>query len=136
MIPHTEGRISYRANGDANSYALLDERGHWWLSVLMNGEQLTSQQDANLRRLAACWNSFVGVPTAGIEAMGGVALYKGEPVGELAKLREQLAAARALLAKARPHINPHAVDSSSLDTDIADIRISTMVRRFLEGGAA
>lgn len=66
-IPHTPTRLTVRANGDANSYALLDDNGHWFMSVLMNGEQMTARQEANLRRLAACWNACEGVSTEDLE---------------------------------------------------------------------
>ena len=68
MSTHTKGRIEFRPNGESNSYAMLDEDGNWWLSVLMNGEQVTERQLQNLRRLAACWNACDGIPTARIEA--------------------------------------------------------------------
>lgn len=64
---HTAGLIEFRPNGDANSYALLDNKGNWWLSLLMNGEQVTVRQEANLRRLAACWNACDGVSTETLE---------------------------------------------------------------------
>ena len=60
---HTPTRLTVRANGDANSYALLDDKGHWFMSMLVNGEQMEAKQEANLRRLAACWNACEGIPT-------------------------------------------------------------------------
>ena len=62
-IPHTPTRLTVRANGDANSYALLDDKGRWFMSMLVNGEQMEAKQEANLRRLAACWNACEGIPT-------------------------------------------------------------------------
>lgn len=70
MIAHTQGRITFKADGDANHYTLLDEGGRWLMSVLMNGEQLTAKQEANLRRIAACWNACKGVSTADLEMDG------------------------------------------------------------------
>lgn len=67
MSGHTEGRLTFRANGDANSYALIGDDGRWWMSVLMNGEQMTERQESNLRRLAACWNACEGIDTGLIE---------------------------------------------------------------------
>lgn len=67
MSGHTEGRLTFRANGDANSYALIGDDGRWWMSVLMNGEQMTERQESNLRRLAACWNACDGIDTDLIE---------------------------------------------------------------------
>lgn len=56
--------LTYRANGDANSYTLLDvDTGRWFMSLLNNGEQTTPQQEANMQRLAACWNACDGVST-------------------------------------------------------------------------
>lgn len=68
MSGHTEGRLTFRANGDANSYALIGDDGRWWMSVLMNGEQMTERQESNLRRLAACWNACAAIPTEGLES--------------------------------------------------------------------
>lgn len=67
MIAHTQGRITFKADGDANHYTLLDEGGRWLMSVLMNGEQLTAKQEANLRRIAVCWNACKGVSTEDLE---------------------------------------------------------------------
>lgn len=63
MNNYTQGKMVVRVNGDANSYALRDESGNWWMSVLMNGEQHTGLQEENLRRLAACWNACEGIDT-------------------------------------------------------------------------
>ena len=67
---HTQGRITFLEDGDANHYSMLTEGGRWWLSLLMNGEQPTARQIANLRRLAACWNACEGIPTETLEAVG------------------------------------------------------------------
>lgn len=67
MIEHTKGSIAFRADGDANHYAMIDKSGRWLMSVLMNGEQLTAQQEANLRRIVACWNACQCVSTADLE---------------------------------------------------------------------
>jgi len=64
---HTAGRLHFRENGDANSYALLDENGRWWMSLLMNGEQVTERQRANLTRMAAAWNACDGISTENLE---------------------------------------------------------------------
>ena len=63
MSTHTQGRIEFRPNGEANSYALVDETGNWWLSLIMNGKQVTERQIENLQRMAACWNACNGVST-------------------------------------------------------------------------
>lgn len=64
--PYT-GKLTVRANGDANSYALLDDTGNWLMSVLHNGEALEAKQLATLNRLAACWNACIGIPTEQLE---------------------------------------------------------------------
>lgn len=61
---HTTGQLRLHANGDANSYAIFDDNQDWLLSVLHNGRHLTIVQEANLRRLVACWNACDGIPTA------------------------------------------------------------------------
>ena len=68
---HTQGRITFLEDGDANHYSMLTEGGRWWLSLLMNGEQTTARQIANLRRLAACWNVCEGISTESLELMPG-----------------------------------------------------------------
>lgn len=68
----TPKRITVRENGEANSFAVLDDdRGRWWLSLLHNGEALTDLQRHNMRRIAACWNACEGLPTATLEALAG-----------------------------------------------------------------
>ena len=59
---NTPGRITVRANGEANSYILMADDGRWLMAVLHNGEKLEEKQRANLQRLAACWNACEGVP--------------------------------------------------------------------------
>ena len=55
MAPPTEGELTVRENGEANSYALL-QNGDWLMNVLLNGKHMTETQLATLRRLAMCWN--------------------------------------------------------------------------------
>lgn len=76
---HTPGRITMRENGEANSYALITEDNQWLLSLLHNGQQVSDQQRANLRRLAACWNAFEGVNTEAIEELGPMAGVISDP---------------------------------------------------------
>lgn len=66
-VKHTETKLSYRANGESNSYALVDDKDHWLLTLLHNGQQLVPKQEANLRRLVACWNKCDGVSTERLE---------------------------------------------------------------------
>ena len=67
MSKNTIGRIKFAPNGEANSYAMLDEHGNWLLSILHNGTQVTERQVDNMRRLAACWNRLLPFTTEQIE---------------------------------------------------------------------
>jgi hypothetical protein len=55
--------LAMRANGDANSYALVDQDNQLVLSLLHNGEPLVGAQLDNMARLAACWNACDGFTT-------------------------------------------------------------------------
>ena len=89
---NTKGRLSIKENGDANSYALLDESGNWLLSILHNGEKLTSVQRETMRRVAACWNACEGISTDELEeiASTGGMLGPREDVARIAKQRDEL----------------------------------------------
>lgn len=50
---------------------------------------------ANARRLAACWNACIGLPTDDLEALP--VPFAELAVGELLSTRKELAAARSLL---------------------------------------
>lgn len=67
---HTQGRITFKEDGDANHYSMLTEDGKWWLAILANGEQTSARQVANFRRLAACWNACEGIDTRHLETYG------------------------------------------------------------------
>ena len=67
IAQHTPGRLTVRENGDANSYAIMDDAGQWLLHMLHNGRQTPPTQSENLRRLAACWNYCEGLDTEGME---------------------------------------------------------------------
>ena len=65
------GRIYFRENGEANSYALIDQDAiKWVMSLLVNGEHTTARQTEILERMAACWNACEGIPTDTLEAVG------------------------------------------------------------------
>ncbi len=53
------GALSVRENGEANSYALMQD-DKWLMSVLLNGELLSEVQRASLHKLAAAWNAYEG----------------------------------------------------------------------------
>lgn len=61
-------RIYFHANGDANSYALIDQDANKWLmTVLVNGEHTTARQAEILERMAACWNACQNIETSVLE---------------------------------------------------------------------
>lgn len=90
--PHTHGRLTFRENGDANSYALLDDTGNWLMSLLHNGQQATDTQRENLRRLVVCWNACEGIPTADLQK------HEADPAPIFALLMETAAQRDELLA--------------------------------------
>jgi len=90
--PHTQGLLTVRENGDANSYALMDETGNWLMSLLHNGQQVTETQQENLRRLAVCWNACESIPTANLQK------HEADPAPIFALLMETAAQRDELLA--------------------------------------
>lgn len=97
---HTQGRITVRENGEANSYAILDDKGQWLLSLLHNGQQLTDTQRENLRRLVACWNACENLPTDFLAVMSTFAGNRMLPTYALAiDQRDELLAALKLARK-------------------------------------
>lgn len=64
------GRIYFRENGEANSYALIDQDAiKWVMALLVNGEHTTSRQTKILERMAACWNACIGLNTEQIDLL-------------------------------------------------------------------
>jgi len=97
---HTQGRITVRENGEANSYAILDDKGQWLLSLLHNGQQVVETQRENLRRLVACWNACEGISTIRLERTVNNLHGRASASDRLDELRAQrdelLAALRAV----------------------------------------
>lgn len=50
------GALTFRAQGEANSYVLL-QGGDWFAHVLMNGEMTVPQQEAALQAFIDGWNN-------------------------------------------------------------------------------
>lgn len=67
---HTPGCMTFKEDGDANHYSILDDSGHWWLALLHNGEAPSARQVANMRRLAAAWNACDSIATEALEEIG------------------------------------------------------------------
>lgn len=93
---HTPGRITFLPDGDANRYSMLTEDGRWWMALLMNGEQVTARQEANLRRLAACWNACEGIEIESIEELAAM----GHGVASLIVYGDDVKRERDALAQA------------------------------------
>lgn len=89
---------------------------------------LSTEPDA--RRLAACWNSFIGVSTEDIEAMGGCTLFNSKPVG-------YLSGASALLVEVLEENDAWIKEAISLRVKIDPDRttLTERIRAFLKGGA-
>jgi hypothetical protein len=96
MSAHTPKRLMFRANGDANSYSIIDASSNNWLMyVLLNGEHTTARQAEILERMAACWTACDAITTDELEeiaATGGM-LGPREDVTRIAKQRDELLAA-------------------------------------------
>ena len=100
MTAHTPGRLVEGKFGVLRGGPELEYvNGSAQSQIAMVTGSADGEQQANTRRLAACWNSFVGINTEDVEAMGGVARFKGEPVGELATVRAELEAANMRIAE-------------------------------------
>ena len=97
-------RLTFRANGDANSFALLDaDTGNWFMSLLVNGQQMEAKQVENLRRLAATWNACDGIPTETLERVEGDTTPVFELLMRVTKERDEALEALAVIAKSAPN---------------------------------
>jgi hypothetical protein len=70
--PHTQGRLHVCSHSDNR---LRDVDGRWIADADAQWPLRAEESAANARRLAACWNAFVGVPTSAIDILieqGGV----------------------------------------------------------------
>ena len=87
----TNRRLTFRANGDANNYALLDaDTGNWFMSLQANGEQMEAKQVENLRRLAATWYACDGITTETLERVEGDTTPVFELLMQTTKQRDAL----------------------------------------------
>lgn len=69
MDAHTQGRLAFHTDGDANRFTMVNEQGRWVASLLLNGEQVTTRQVANMERMVACWNACEGLTMAQINSL-------------------------------------------------------------------
>jgi hypothetical protein len=81
-------RIYFRPNGEANSYALIDQdRIKWVMALLLNGEHVQDKQIEILERMAACWNACQNIETTVLEehALGVISSEHSQQRNELLK---------------------------------------------------
>lgn len=52
-IAPTQGKLTIRADGEANRYTIIGPDGRWLATIQHNGEQLLDQQLANVKAMAA-----------------------------------------------------------------------------------
>lgn len=58
MKEHIPVRIYFRANGEANSYSLINQADNkWMLALLVNGEHTTARQAEILEEMQRRWNA-------------------------------------------------------------------------------
>ena len=63
-MSHTKGKLHYQADSDAYTHIIRDSEGRY----ITSGPQGSDGTDeANARRLVACWNALDGVPTEWLE---------------------------------------------------------------------
>lgn len=77
---YTQGRLTYQENSDAYTHILRDPSGR---RIVASAPQSSlPHHEANLRRLAACWNACAGIPTAALELCGTCIPSTTSPEGE------------------------------------------------------
>lgn len=87
MSENLPKRLMFRANGDANSYSIIDaSSNNWLMCVLLNGEHTTARQAEILERMAACWTACDGMDT---DLLDNITML-GETLAGRFKLRDQI----------------------------------------------
>lgn len=100
---HTRGLIRYHENGEANSFAIIEEGtdGRWLMTLLHNGHDVGERQTANLRRVVACWNACEGIDTELLEQkiLGDQIAAKMSLIDQRDELLEALKTAKWMLER-------------------------------------
>lgn len=137
--PHTEGRVTFREDGDANHWSMLAVDGRWLLALLHNGEAPSERQVANFLRLVACWNACDGIDTYALELMTGDLSIKNQITAtgkartkpthravEYRRQRDELLAALEQIERLGREADGNLVDVRAMLGDIARAAISTV----------
>lgn len=123
---HTEGRLRALPGG----YLANEVDG-----TLVDGFVATALHDSDCRRLAACWNACIGMPTDDVEE-----LAKCEGVMTLTVYaddqRQQLDGARTLLEQVRDENDAWLASARAAGTFIDENPLLERIRMFLDGGGA
>lgn len=95
MSDHTKGRLRLEQSKSGQRFLYSDAHRDPLCGVLRATVTLTPEEgEANARRLVACWNACIGIPTEYVEAATGV--------GDISAFRQRTAAERdELLAALR-----------------------------------
>jgi len=125
VMGHTEGKVEYQERSDAYTHIIRGE-GYKMIACTPQGSSGTEEADA--RRLVACWNALDGVPTEWLEnyVAGGAENLLQENAA-LIKERDELVKA---LRSARDYLDEQypMVDASEL----LDEEIDPILSRYPE----
>jgi hypothetical protein len=98
MKEHLPVRIYFRANGEANSYSLINQADDkWLLAMLVNGEHTTARQAEILEEMQRRWNTHDQLVAALRSIVKSLADQDDEGMIEHA---QQMIDARAAIANA------------------------------------
>lgn len=140
MSDHTQTRLTFRDDGEANVYHLMTDDGRWLLSLRHNGEQLVERQRENMRRIAACWNACKGVPTEVLEAQqsGGLPWSVADQIDAAADRNRLRAQRDELLELLRDWLNDYGdcAEGGEADELMQFTRTAIAKATGQEGGAA
>lgn len=111
MSEHTKGRLEAFTEESFSGWYALRDQGHFEVG---SGDGGFDEADA--RRLAACWNAFDRMDTDIIELLGSVSDIIRSSNEQLVRNAKEIVAARALLCEALETFD----DNPDEDHEIAD----------------
>lgn len=125
MNEHTKGRLeAFTQESFSGWYALRDQR-HFEVG---SGDGGFDEADA--RRLAACWNACVGLSTEDLESLP--CAFSEVAVGDWMHNGKELTAARALLREVRGLIDENAQECDSRGLKAYEHPIHGRIRNYLD----